>query len=272
MQVRLGISSYTYAWAVGVPGYPPARALGPRGLLDKAVELGVHVVQFADNLPLDRLSDGELGALAKQASQNQIEIELGAQGITPTYLRKQLLVAQRLGVSLLRLVVDTASIQPAPEEVVQTLDKLMPEFQRAGVRLAIENHDGFKAAALLAILDRLTNPCAGICLDTANSFGCSEGPEIVLETLGPHVFNLHLKDYVVRRLPHLKGFLIQGCSAGQGQLDIPHLLQRLRQMGRDPNVILELWPPPEATVSQTIANEDAWAAQSVVYLRRYIAE
>jgi hypothetical protein len=43
-------------------------------------------------------------------------------------------------------------------------------------------------------------------------------------------------------------------------------------MGRDPNVILELWPPPEATVSQTIANEDAWAAQSVVYLRRYIAE
>jgi sugar phosphate isomerase/epimerase len=271
--VRLGISSYTYAWAIGVPGYPPpSQPLTPLGLLDKAVELGVRVVQFADNLPLDQLSDSELDALAKHATRCQIEIELGAQGIAPNYIRNQLVLAQRLRASLLRLVMDTAVFQPTPEEAVQFLSPLMPEFERAGIRLALENHDGFEAATLLGVLNRLDTPSAGICLDTANSFGCSEGPNVVLEILGPRVINLHLKDYVVRRLAHLKGFLIQGCPAGQGQLKIRHIVQRLQQMGRDPNVILELWPPPEGPVIQTIATEHAWAAQSVAFVRQFVAD
>ena len=118
----------------------------------------------------------------------------------------------------------------------------------------------------------MDNGCAGVCLDTANSFGCSEGPDSVLETLGPRVFNLHLKDYMIQRLKHLKGFLIEGCAAGQGQLDIPHLIQRIREMGGDPNVVLELWPGPEPSTGRTVAKEEAWAVQSVAFLRRYISE
>jgi sugar phosphate isomerase/epimerase len=271
--MRLGISSYTYAWAIGMPGYPPPpHRLTALGLLDKAAELGVRVVQFADNMPLERLSAGELRALAKQADQYKIEIELGAQGIVKAYLRKQLRLADRLQASLLRLVLDTPRFRPKPEEAVQHLGPLMPEFKRAGVRLAVENHDRFKAATLLNVVKQLDNGCAGVCLDTANSFGCSEGPEAVLETLGERVFNLHLKDYVIRRLTHLKGFLIEGCPAGQGLLDIPHLFQRLGEMGRDPNVILELWPGPEPSAGETVAKEEAWAAQSVAFLRRYISE
>jgi sugar phosphate isomerase/epimerase len=236
------------------------------------MELGVRVVQFADNLPLERLSSRELGALGARASQYKIQIELGTQGVAPAHLRRHLRLADRLQASLLRLVIDTAEFHPTPEEAVQHLGPLMPEFGRAGVCLAIENHDGFKAATLLNILKHLDDGCVGVCLDTANSFGCSEGPEVVLETLGPRVVNLHLKDYTVRRLPHLKGFLIEGCPAGQGQLNIPGLLQRLRELGRDPNVVLELWPAPERTADETVAKEDSWAAQSVAYLRRFISE
>ena len=50
-----------------------------------------------------------------------------------------------------------------------------PHSKRAGVCLAIENHDRFPCATLAEILDRLDSPCAGICLDTANSLGCLEG-------------------------------------------------------------------------------------------------
>jgi 3-oxoisoapionate decarboxylase len=271
--MRLGIGSYTYAWAIGVPGYPPPpHPLTPPALLDKAAELGVRVVQFADNMPLERLSAGELKAVAKQAAQYKIEVELGAQGIAPAYLRKQLRLADRLQATLLRLVMDTDRFRASPEEAVQHLGPLMPEFERAGVRLAVESHDRFKAATLLNVLEQLDNGCAGVCLDTANSFGCSEGPDTVLETLGWRVFNLHLKDYVIRRLTHCKGFLIEGCPAGQGQLDIPHLLDRLREMGRDPNVVLELWQGPEPSAGETKAKEEAWAAQSVTFLRRYISE
>jgi 3-oxoisoapionate decarboxylase len=94
----------------------------------------------------------------------------------------------------------------------------------------------------------------------------------VLETLGPHVVNVHVKDYRVFRPPHNKGFLVEGRPAGQGQLDVPRLIDRLEALGRDPNVILELWPPPQSTLEESIELEHRWAAESVAYLRELIAE
>jgi hypothetical protein len=68
------------------------------------------------------------------------------------------------------------------------------------------------------------------------------------------------------------GFVVEGRPAGQGRLDVPWLLERLRAAGRDANAILEQWPPPEATTHQTIAKEKAWARQSVSYLRTLIPD
>ena len=49
----LGLSSYTYPFLSGVnPKQRPASPLTPVQLIDRAVELGVHCVQFSDNMPL----------------------------------------------------------------------------------------------------------------------------------------------------------------------------------------------------------------------------
>ena len=91
--MQLGISSYTFTWAVGVPGHPPERPMSPLDLLRKAVELGVRLVQVADNLPLDQLSPVELDAFQRRASELNVSIEVGTRGIDPhhlaTYLRDQ---------------------------------------------------------------------------------------------------------------------------------------------------------------------------------------
>ncbi|NTW36601.1 MAG: hypothetical protein HGB17_10810, partial [Syntrophobacteraceae bacterium] len=50
--MRLGIGSYTFPWAVGMPGHRPAQPMTALDLLDKATQLGVGVVQICDNLPL----------------------------------------------------------------------------------------------------------------------------------------------------------------------------------------------------------------------------
>ena len=50
--------------------------------------------------------------------------------------------------------------------------------------LAIENHDRFNSTTLVEILERIDSDRVGICLDTVNSFGALEGPEVVLENLG----------------------------------------------------------------------------------------
>jgi sugar phosphate isomerase/epimerase len=270
--MRLGISSYTYSWAIGVPGHVPPRPMQATDLLKRADQLGVRLVQVADNLPLDRLSPAELDHFAEVAWALGVALEVGARGIAPDHLRTYLELAVRFGSPIVRVVIDTADCHPPEAEVVATLRALMPAFERAGVCLAVENHDRFKARALVRIIDQVGSPSVGICLDTVNSFGALEGLEQVVRELGPWVVNLHVKDFAIHRLGHMMGFTIEGRPAGQGRLDVPWLLRTLRDLGRDPNAILELWTPQEEDLAATIAKEERWAAESVAYLRQLIPE
>jgi 3-oxoisoapionate decarboxylase len=140
------------------------------------------------------------------------------------------------------------------------------------VTLAIENHDRFPSAMLAEMVRAAASQRVGICLDTVNSFGALEGPAVVVEALGALTVNLHLKDFAIRRAGHKMGFAIEGTPAGEGRLDVPWLLGRLRALGRAPNAILELWVPPEDDVERTVAKELEWARRSVAYLRPLFAE
>jgi sugar phosphate isomerase/epimerase len=269
--MKLGISSYTYTWAIGVPGYPVMDPLNALRLLDKAVASDVSVVQIADNLPLDLLSEAELTALAEKASTCGVQVEVGTRGIRPTHLDTYLKLAQRFDSPILRVVIDTADHHPAIQEVIDLIEVSLPNFEAADIILAIENHDRFSIEEFTHMLETLNNPYLGICLDTVNSFGALEGPDVVIEALGPWTINLHIKDFSIRRADHMMGFTIEGTPAGQGSLDIPGLLDRLQPYGKDFNAILELWTPPEPDVPATISKESHWAKESIAYLRKYIA-
>ena len=65
--MKLGISSYTFPWAIGLPGAKPNHPLKPLQLLEKAQELGVGIVQFGPNMPLDKLPEKELREVVKHA-------------------------------------------------------------------------------------------------------------------------------------------------------------------------------------------------------------
>jgi sugar phosphate isomerase/epimerase len=266
--MELGISSYTYVWWAGVPGYAaPREPLTPGLLLETAGALGVRVVQMADNLPLDGFSERELEDLGGAARALGIAIELGTRGIHPEILHRHLRIAGALGSSLLRTLLDSPGHEPSEEEAATMLRAIAPEFERAGVLLAVENHDRFPAVSLRRIIESAGSAHVGVCLDTANSLGCGECAGQVIDRLGDLVVNLHVKDFLVRRLPHHKGFVVEGAPAGQGLLKIPEILDRLKQYGRDCNVILEQWPPPEETIEASIQKEKAWAEESLRYLR-----
>ena len=306
--MKLGISSHTYGWAVGIRGHQPEHPLSPQALLDRAAALGVSVVQIADNMPLHALPAAELRDLERRARALGIDIEVGTRGIAPEHLLAYLRLAVRMhptpspctraGVPtpegaavltagggtpqagtapVLRVVVDTPDHRPSEDEIVGTLSGMMPDFEREGVVLAIENHDRHTAAQYVSMLERICSPWVAMCLDTANSFGALEGPAVVVEALAPWTANLHVKDFVVARFPHNLGFTIEGRPVGQGQLDVAWVLERVRNAGRDPNVILEQWTPPQAvltagTLEETITKEAAWAVESVAYLRRLIPD
>ncbi len=268
--MRLGIGSYTFGWAVaggeGVPG------LSARALIERAVSMGVGVVQLCDNLPPQTYEPESVEAIAGLALKLRVSIELGTRGIDADHLRRSIQLARQLRSPILRVVIDSNGDHPAPDVVVRQLATLKEDLAAAGIILAIENHDRFTSAVLAGMVRQLDTPHVGICLDTVNSFGALEGPAAVVDTLGPLVVNLHLKDFAIARFPHLQGFTIEGRPAGEGMLNVPWLLGKLKEFGRDPNAIVELWTPPEPTLRATVEKESGWAARSVKALRQYIKD
>lgn len=263
---RVGVSSYTYPWAVGVSGRPPPRPLTVEDLLDRAVELRASVVQVADNLPLHRRTAAELAELRDRAHADGLTIEVGTRGITADILTRDLAVAVSVGSPLLRVVVDHVGHEPAPAEIVALLRPHEQAFRRAGVTLAIENHDRLTSATLAGIVHQLGEDWVGICLDTVNSLGALEGPEVVITTLGPLTVNLHLKDFDVVRSNAGLGFDVRGRPVGQGRLDVARLLRTVGRPGLQKTAVVELWTPEQATLADTVALENSWARQSVEFL------
>ncbi|NIR00656.1 MAG: TIM barrel protein [Gemmatimonadales bacterium] len=229
-------------------------------------------MQVCDNLPLDRLNEPVRARLARHAEALGVQVEVGTRGIAPAHLRQYVGIARQFGSPLVRVVIDTADHRPELAEVARLLGEALPEFEAARIWLAIENHDRLRARELAALVRNLGSEYVGVCLDTVNSFGALEGPEVVVGTLAPLTVNLHLKEFTISRVGHLMGFAVQGRPLGQGRLDVPWLLQQLREAGRDPNAIIEQWTPRGKALEDTIAAELRWAEESIAYARTLIPE
>ena len=267
--MRLGLSSYTYGWAVGVPGHRPEQPLCELGLLDRCVEHGLKLLQVGDNLPLHTLDSARLARFLDRARAEGVELELGARRLTVEQVAIYAFLARQAGARMLRFVVDDTGYEPTASEVVDVLRTSIPLLD--GLVLGLENHDRFPAGVLRGILEAVGSDRLGICLDTANSLGAGEGLETVVRELGPYTVNLHIKDVQIRRVPYLMGFLVEGRPAGSGALDIPALVSTLRRFHRCQTAVLEQWTPPEPTAAATIAREAAWARQSVEFLKPLFA-
>ena len=249
MIMKLGISSFTYGWAVGIAGYRPEEPMGFMELIERTHEFGLSLLQVGDNLPLDQLSYSELQNGKQALKEYGIELELGI---------------------LIRVVIDEPGYEPAEEEIIRMLKKWNPELQAGGITVGIENHERLKAAQLAYIVRQVDSPFVGICLDTANSLGALEGLDTVADALIPYTVNLHAKDVSVRRLPSQLGFEITGTVSGEGMLNMVDLIRRVSENGRDVNCILEQWTAYTGDLGKTIRKEAREAVKGLHNLQKII--
>jgi sugar phosphate isomerase/epimerase len=268
--MELGLSSYTYTWAVGVPGILPLKPFSAVDLVDKAVSSDIKLVQIADNLPLENFSASELNNLVSYAGNKNVTFEFGSKGLTPEHTIKCLKIAEIISSPILRMVIDTSDFKPDIKLIISIIRDLLPEFSSRNIQLAIENHDRFKAREFEKIIEAVASDWVGICLDSVNSIGAGEGFETVSDVLLPYTINLHVKDFTVFRVSHKMGFTIEGRPAGQGMLNIRETVDRLTVLNRCKSAILELWTPPEKNIEDTIVKEDKWACESIEYLKKIL--
>ncbi|GAB2602290.1 sugar phosphate isomerase/epimerase family protein [Spirosoma areae] len=283
--MQAGISTYTYPWAIGVPGYPPTYPMTAFDLLREAKRLDVQAVQFGDNLPLHVLPPADWQALLNEATRSNIQIQVGTRGLTSENLKTYIRLAWEARSPFLRIVIDDADYQPTINEIVAIISDKVPTLETAGVVLAIENHDRFTGHDLWQIALQTSLRQVGFCLDTTNSFGAGETVDNVLACLeNASVVNLHVKDFLIRRVPHKMGFLIEGCEPGTGKLDLKSLLIDILDLAKKPDkrayavtkrdyplvLTLEQWPPLSGTLEQTIALEAQWAEKGINWIKQII--
>ena len=263
--MKAGISSYTYTWAIGVPGKEPDSPMTVYQLIDKATELDVGVIQLADNMPLHHYSENELMLIHKRSKDLNIQIEVGARKMTPENLERYINLAVLFNSPILRFVIDGDGFKPELNEVHAVVHKAIPLLKSNNVILAIENHDRFKATEFVEIVEKADTPWVGICLDSVNSMGAGEGLETVIEKLAPYTVNLHVKEFSVKRIFHQMGFVVEGCPLGTGMLPVDELIQKVSDKCH--SAILEQWTPPEQTLTETIQKEALWAQSSINFLK-----
>ena len=266
--MRLGIGSFSYPWAVGVPGQPRLAApMDAFALLNAAARLQVETVQYVDNLPLTGLSMRDIGELAARAGDAGIKIEVGMRGTDAADIRQHLGYVKKFSGDYLRILSDGVAPNDCPDSdtIIERLLPLTGEFEDAGVKIALENHDRFTAYDTAGMVEALgAGDVAGVCLDTVNSFGAGEGWASVVEALAPYTVNLHIKDFHVTRKAHRLGFEINGAAVGQGQLDVPAILAQLPE---GVSVTLEQWTPFDTDIETTCREEARRVAEGIAYLK-----
>ena len=270
--MKLGISSYTFPWAIGFPGATPARPMRPMQLLERAQELEVGLVRFGQNMALDRLPDGELLKVVKHANAWNIDLEIATVGIGPDLLHNQILFAKQFGIILVKTTPEhPLGFIPMQTEIARCLRSVVDELENGEVRLAIDN-SSIPALDLNAVLESIRSPWMGAAVDTANSMALLQGWQVSARVLAHRTLCLHIKDFVLQPGVHGMGFTVKGCPVGKGQLNVPWLVDAFAALRVAPSVLLESWTPEQESLERTIALESEWARQGVEFLRRFIPD
>jgi 3-oxoisoapionate decarboxylase len=262
----LGISSFTYGWALSANG--SSQSLNEQYLVAQALNFGLKCLQIGDNLPLHTLSSQQLSGLRNAVHENNIRLEVGARGLTEDHLHRYLDIAASLQSPLLRFVVDGHNYEPALETITTMLKNILPNLKKHKITLGIENHDRFRAVELRNIMETISDDHIGICLDSVNSIGAGEGLEWVTNVLAPYTVNLHIKDFSIRRFSHNMGFTVAGAPAGTGMLDLSMIMEKLSKYNRCQSAVLEQWVIPEDNLYDTIKKEKQWATEGIQYLKQ----
>jgi 3-oxoisoapionate decarboxylase len=263
-QSRIGLSSYAFFWQLSDK---VSRPLSIHDALERTAELGVDLFQICDYAPIEAMTDAELQSVRSTADRLGIALELGTKGIRPDHLRRFLHIAGILGSPLLRTMFNIPGHTPTAEEAVAIFKDVLPDFEAAGVKIAVETYEQVPTSRILDVIRGVDSPYLGICSDPANTVAALEMPLEVIDAVAPYVLNMHIKDFAFSRKDGWVGFTYSGAPLGEGLLDYGYMAEKIRPHERNINQIVEHWLPWQDSEAETIRLENQWTRQSIEFLR-----
>jgi sugar phosphate isomerase/epimerase len=227
---------------------------------------GLERLQVCENArPLSLDASGWTG-LARYAREIDLEIGLGCMTLDPDTVREYLERVTAIGGSMLRIVLERAGAGPLSADRIQAfLDRIVPDLESRGVRLAIENHFDIPSRLLARAVAGYPRESVGFCVDVANSLRNFEDCDTVLNLLGDRAFCYHFKDY--RIAGSNVGFSVIGTPFGEGLFHWRGAMERILAHTPDPEIYLETWTPSTGDAGVDESLEAEWLRTSIANFR-----
>ena len=152
----------------------------------------------------------------------------------------------------------------ALDDVARRLEPTLERAEELGLTVALETHDDFSSAELVAeLLRRVESPSFAAVWDVHHPCRVGESPQEVVRALGTRIALVHVKD--ARRRGH--GWEL--VALGDGEVPVRESLGRLREAGYDGWLTVEWekrWHPelaePELALPREGATLRRWLASS----------
>ncbi|HTO02679.1 MAG TPA: sugar phosphate isomerase/epimerase [Opitutus sp.] len=227
-------------------------------LIDYAASLKCDTLLISDLDAFESLEEPALRAVRRQAKSAGLDLFVGSWSICPTsktfknnwgtaeeHLRLTLRVAKALGSPVARVVLgnmedrkSVGGIQARIKDTVTVLKACRRDADKAGVKVAIENHAGdLHSWELRQLIEDAGTDFVGANIDSGNAVWTLEDPMDVLETLGPVTLCSSLRDSMVWAVP--EGASVQWTAVGEGLMDWQRWTTRWRQLCPNVPIIIE---------------------------------
>lgn len=115
----------------------------------------------------------------------------------------------------------------------QSVSLAEPVLRKHKIKLAVENHKGWRAAEQAEWIKRVGSEWVGVCFDFGNNVALCEDPMETFRILAPYTVFCHMKDMGVDN--YEDGFLLSEVVFGDGIVDLGQMVKTLQQ--RDPNML-----------------------------------
>ena len=112
-------------------------------------------------------------------------------------------------------------------EAKERLRRALKLAEKYRVPLAVENHKDWTLEEMVTLLKEFGSEYLGACVDFGNNIALLDDPTEVVEGLAPYAMSTHVKDMAVEECA--EGFWLAEVPLGEGFLDLPRLVGRIRQ-------------------------------------------
>ena len=243
--MRIGLAVYGTMFSMGLHSASNRPRINAQQLMEQALAAGLHGVE----IPVSLLEGEDIPSVARAARERELFITLAANGYTAKPLIESILLGAQLEAETVRTVVGGAKIggdrsplvgrwQPFLQSVLTNLKEATAIAEKAGVNLAVENHQDLASEELLWLCESIGSSHFGITLDAGNPLATAEEPLDYFKRVAPYVKNVHLKDYSIYLSE--EGYRLVRCPLGQGVIDFPALFKILAVSCPDVTMSIEL--------------------------------